>query len=232
MSEKKEKKKSKALKPILLIILILLAFASWFAYEKYNAIFQANVNSNSRSHILIVPTGTTYPELKKNLFDNNIIIDSLSFDWVANFMNYEKVRAGRFEIKKGWNNRRLVNHLKAGKQSTVKVVVNNERTVEDIAGKIAKVIEPDSLAIINTFRDTNLLKQNGFVNETFISLFIPNTYDFYWNTQPEDLLDRMLKENDKFWSANERRNKAADLKLNPEEIYTLASIVEKEPIKI
>lgn len=228
MSEPKEKKKSKIFKPILFAILILLVVGGWFAHEKYNAIFEPNVSGEVSSHFLEVPTGTDYGTLKNLLYDQKIIIDSTSFDWVAQFMKYQTVRAGRYKISQGWNNRRLVNFLKSGKQSTVKVVVNNERTVEEIAGKISKVLELDSLAIISTFLDTNLLKQNGYNEETFISLFIPNTYDFYWNTKPEDLLERMLKENDKFWSAKERRNKAADLQLTPEEIYTLASIVEKE----
>ncbi len=227
-TEVTEKKKSKALKPILFMLLLLCTVAAWFAYGKYHAIFEPNVNTNSKTHILEVPTGTDYSELKKLLFDKQILKDSASFNWVATFMKYEKVRPGRFEIQSGWNNRRLVNHLKAGKQSTVKVVVNNERTVEEIAGKIAKVIEADSLSLISTFQDSTLLKQNGYTAETSISIFIPNTYDYYWNTKPADLLERMLKENEKFWSSNERKNKAADLQLSPEEIYTLASIVEKE----
>ena len=228
MPEETEKKKSRILKPVLLIILLLGAVGSWFAYDKYQEIFEPNVISSSTDHILEVPTGTDYTQLKKILFDNKIIRDSASFDWVATNMKYSKIRPGRFEIKRGWNNRRLVNHLKAGKQATVKVVVNNERTVEEIAGKVSKIIEADSSAIMATFHDTTLLKANGYNKETFISLFIPNTYDFYWNTKPEDLLERMLKENEKFWSAKDRKNKAADLKLTPEEIYTLASIVEKE----
>jgi len=228
MSELPEKKKSKAFKPILLILMIGIAVAAWFGYGKYNYIFEPNVSSNAANHILEVPTGTDYLGLKKILVEDGILKDSTSFDWVANFMKYKTVRPGRFEIKAGWNNRRLVNFLKAGKQSTVKVVVNNERTVEEIAGKISKVLELDSLEIISTFQDTAMLKRNGYTEETFISLFIPNTYDYYWNTKAKDLVERMLKENDKFWSTKERRKKAAALKMTPEEIYTLASIVEKE----
>jgi len=228
MSEQPEKKKLKAFKPILMILLIFIAAAIWIGYGKYNYIFEPNVKNNSTAHILEVPTGTDYIGLKKILFDDEIINDSTSFNWVANFMKYKKVRPGRFEIKPGWNNRRLINFLKAGKQSTVKIVVNNERTVDEIAGKISKVLEPDSLEIISIFNDTAFLKRNGYTKETFISLFIPNTYDFYWNTKPKDFVERMVKEHDKFWAAKERKNKTVDLKMTPEEIYTLASIVEKE----
>jgi UPF0755 protein len=100
----------------------------------------------------------------------------------------------------------------------------------NVAAKAARFIEPDSLAIVRLFQDQDYLDSIGYNTETLMTLFIPNTYEFYWNTTPRAFVERMIKEHDKFWN-KERRAKAEKLGLNPAEVYTLASIVERETLR-
>ena len=138
------------------------------------------------------------------------------------------MRAGRFEVKPGWTNRELIQHLRNGEQAPVKVVLNNERLLEEVAGKVSDFIETDSLTLLNTFRDQNFLNEIGYTRETLISAFIPNTYEMYWNTDAKGFVRRMLKEHDAFWDKNNRRAKAKVIGMSETEIYTMASIVERE----
>jgi UPF0755 protein len=100
----------------------------------------------------------------------------------------------------------------------------------NVAAKAARFIEPDSLAIVTLLQDEAYLDSIGYSRETLQSIFIPNTYQFFWNTSPRGFVERMLKEHDRFWSKNRRRAKAERLGLTPEEVYTLASIIEKETL--
>ena len=103
--------------------------------------------------------------------------------------------------------------------------------IENVAAKAARFIEPDSVDLLIAFRNPINLEKYGFTEETLMSLFIPNTYEFFWNTSPEAFLERMKKEHDKFWEQNNRLKKAEKLGLKPAEVYTVASIVEKETLQ-
>jgi len=140
------------------------------------------------------------------------------------------MRAGRFEVEPGWSMLQLIRHLRNGPQSPVQLVLNNERLPENVAAKAAQFIEPDSIAIWSAMQQEAFIKELGFSPETLMSLFIPNTYEFFWNTKPKAFLNRMKREHDRFWGTNQRREKAEQLGLSPAEVYTLASIVEKETL--
>ena len=125
------------------------------------------------------------------------------------------------------NNNDLVNLLRSGKQSPVKVTFNNVRSLKDVSSKLSQYLEADSNQIYESFIDNKFLSDNQLNINNVISVFIPNTYEFYWNTSADDLRARMMREYKTFWN-RERRKKAAKLKLSYSEISTLASIVEKE----
>jgi UPF0755 protein len=117
--------------------------------------------------------------------------------------------------------------LRAGKQDPVKLVFNNIRTKQELAGNISAQIEADSVSILTKLDDNNYLKQFGFTSQNVMSMFIPNTYEVYWNITAEKFMERMFKENKAFW--NEKRiQKLKEIRLTQLEAYTLASIVEKE----
>ena len=108
------------------------------------------------------------------------------------------------------------------------MVLNYGWLLEDVAAKASQFIEPDSTDLINLFLNERYIKNSGYTIETLMSLFIPNTYEFYWNTTAENFFERMVKEHNRFWNTNDRLSKANKLGMTPNEVYTLASIVERE----
>ncbi len=217
-------------KLILGVVAVGLLGLGVFGYGKYQQIFEPNVPNTLENKIIEFPTGSTYQEMVNLLHQNGFLKDTVSFNWVAAQMKYKKanMRTGRFEIQANWSNRKLIQHLRNGKQATTKVVLTNERLPENVAAKVARFIEPDSLEMWQLFQDEKFLDEQGFSKETLMSVFIPNTYDFFWNTTPQKFFERMKKEHSKFWEKDDRLSKAKALDMTPEEVYTLASIVEKE----
>jgi UPF0755 protein len=112
----------------------------------------------------------------------------------------------------------------------VNLAFNNQERLENLCDRISSQIEPDTTKLLSVFRDSLFLKQNGFTKENVIAMFIPNSYEFYWNVSAEKFRDKMLKEYKKFWTL-ERLIKAKKLGLSPVEVMTLASIVHKETVK-
>lgn len=138
-----------------------------------------------------------------------------------------KVKPGRYEIGNGISTFSLVRNLRNGRQAPVELTIASIRTVEDLAGKLSKQLEADSLAFLNVLRDESECRSFGLNTQTISSIFLPNTYEIYWNTTPEQLLKRMKKESDAFWTDG-RKAKAKAAGLTPVEVITLASIVDQE----
>lgn len=223
-------KKSSALKFVLVFLCIAIAAGGYFAWQPLKAIYLSGVPNEIADNYVCIPTGSSFEQVVAILKKGRFIRDESDFRWLAERMNYkkEKMRAGRFEIKPGWTNRELIQHLRNGEQAPVKLVLNNERLPEDVAGKASEFIEADSLSLIRTFRDQSFLNEIGYTAETLLTAFIPNTYEMYWNTDAKGFVKRMLKERDAFWGKNGRRAKAGALGLSEQEVYILASIVERE----
>ena len=123
----------------------------------------------------------------------------------------------------------LIRHLRNGKQAPIDLVLTNERLPENVAAKAARFIEPDSVAILNFLQKDPLIGELGYTRETLMSMFIPNTYEFFWNTTPRGFVERMHKEHERFWDANNRRQKAEKLDLTPAEVYTLLPLWKRKP---
>lgn len=205
----------------------------FIAYDKYNSIMSPNVPNQLENNIVIIPINSSFKGVVKILHANSQIIDTVSFRQVAELMNYKKpnMRSGRFKIRPSWSNRTLISHLRAGSQATVNLVFNYGWILEDVASKVSQFIEADSVDLVNLFYNENYIKEFGYTTETLMSLFIPNTYEFYWNQNEVDFFQRMIKENKLFWESNNRLAKAEKLGMNTLEVYTLASIVEREVSK-
>lgn len=219
------------MKPATRLTIIIISFTCVaIAAFLYFNIFGAAVPLTIQNPYVYVPTGATFEQVVDSLTDKGIIKNERTFRLLAERMNYMKdpMRAGRFEVKPGWSMIKLIRHLRNGSQAPVKVVLNNERMVENVAAKAARFIEPDSLTIWTLLQNPNYLQNIGYNQDSLMSVFIPNTYEFYWNTTPQQFMERMLKEHDNFWKSNNRAQKAAALGYTPNQIYTLASILEKE----
>ncbi|TAL73588.1 MAG: endolytic transglycosylase MltG [Bacteroidetes bacterium] len=196
-----------------------------------NILFGLSVRVENKNHIIYIPTGASYLQvvdtLKKNLSIKNLKI----LDWFAKKKNYPAlIKPGRYVIDKDLSYNKLINILRAGRQTPVRITFNNLRTLNLIAGKFGRQIEADSLQIINFLSDELNFVSDGFTKENIVALFIPNTYQFYWNTDAKGLYARMLKEYKLFWN-DDRLAKAKVKGLDPKEVAILASIIDDEVVK-
>ena len=198
------------------------------AYQLYQYIFQENVKNN---YVLIIPENATLEQVTDSLQTNDVLLNYKAFKWVSKKKKYpENIKSGRYIFQKGKNTNELVNMLRGGLQQPVDVIFNNVRFKEDLAGKVSKYIQADSLSILNLFYNENKIEEYGFTTETFRAMFIPNTYEFYWTATAEDFANRMHAEYNRFWN-EERKNKAEEIGLTPIEVSILASIVQSETSK-
>jgi UPF0755 protein len=220
-----EPKPKNTLRKVLLTLFVLVLATGGFL--AWNFFLKPNVPARLTNEYVHFPTGSTLDDMVRILKEENFIKDEASFRMMAERMSL-KGRAGRFKIKPGMSSFQLARFLRSGEQSAVKLVLVNERLPEHIAGKAARFIEADSLSILSLLNDPVYLDSIGFTPETILSLFIPNTYEFFWNTSPRKFVERMIKEHDKFWQTNGRQAKADALGLTREQVYTVASIVERE----
>ncbi|NNE25992.1 MAG: endolytic transglycosylase MltG [Saprospiraceae bacterium] len=215
------------MKRIAIAVLVTLILAgAGLAYMGYNAIYKDNINTKDATTIYI-PDGADFDQLLDTLSQNNILINESSFGWVAKLMKFENVKPGKYIIQPEWNNRECIQYLRLGLQQPVNVTFNNVRTVDELAGIFAEYLQPDSLSFLNAIMDSALHESLGMNAQTILSLFIPNTYEMYWNTNPDKLIRRMVEEHKRFW--NEERSALQEASgFSKTEIYTIASIVQKE----
>jgi UPF0755 protein len=213
--------------------LLILLTGLFVAFTLYKSIYTPNINQDKEDLLLEIPSESSFQDVYSILRKGNYLVDSLSFYRVATLMKYVKddVPSGKYQLLPTWNNRELIGNLRSGNQIPVKVTFNNLRTVEELAGKISYYMEMDSLDILQSLKQEEKLKELGLNKDNILSLFIPNTYNLYWNEDVDKLLSRMKNENEKFWASNDRLAKAEALGLTKEEVYTLASIVEKESLR-
>jgi len=210
---------------------ILIATAGIFlifvivVYVKY---FTNNTKDISKEFYVEIPTGSSYENMLEII--SPYVTNINDFKFVASIRSYDdKVKPGRFLIKKGMSSFGLVSTLR--RNIPVNLAFNNQERLENLCVRISSQIEPDTTKLLTVFRDSLFLKQNGFTKDNVIAMFIPNSYEYYWNVTAEKFRDKMLKEYQKFWTL-ERLMKAKKLGLSPVEVITLASIVHKETVKI
>ncbi len=223
-----EKRMRKWLLATLVLALLLVATVIYYGIK----IYAPNVKiGNHDEQFIRIPSGATQSDVLYLLEQKKCIQNIGNLKWVMNKKHYKgKVHSGQFRLKDGMNNNQLVNMLRAGIQYPVTLTFNNTRTIEDFAGKIAKQIELDSITLLNTFRNKKQINALGFTPETIIAMFIPNTYEVYWNISVDAFLKRMYREYGKFWTS-QRKSQAKQIGLTPIEVATLASIIDEETSK-
>ena len=223
------KKRTKVILVVLAVILMVAILAGSWAY---NRVMKPNVTTpDQKEFSLFIPTGADIDQVKDSLYANHLIKDPSSFEWVAQRKDYaHHVKPGRYVLKDGMSNNQLTNMLRGGLQTPVKVTFNNMRDVRMLAGRIGAQIEADSAAIVAYLEDAGNLSCLGFNLQTIPAMFLPNTYEFYWNTDAEKFVEKMKGEYDKYWNA-ERLDKAKAKGLSPVQVSILASIVDKETNK-
>ena len=207
------------------VALIGLLICGAFAYYIYGAMFSPNTTFENDTAYIYVPTNATYTEVRSQL--EPLLDDIGSFDALAKQKKYSSnIKAGRFAISKGMNNNEIINSIRS-KNLPIKIAFNNQHNLADLAGRISIQIEADSVSLLNEMTDETFLTKNGFNKATALGMYLPNSYEFFWNTSAETFRDRMLKEYNRFWT-DTRKAQAKQLNLSPNEVITLASIVHEE----
>ena len=193
----------------------------------YIKFFTSNTNFDKEEVYVEIPTGSNYDEVQSII--SPFIKNMSDFEFIASLRSYpDHVKPGRFLLKKGMSAFQLVSAMR--RNVPVKLAFNNQERLENLCERISSQIEPDTTKLLATFRDSTFLQKNGFTSETVFAMFLPNTYEFYWNVTPEKFRDTMLEEYNRFWT-KERIAKATELNMTPVQVITLASIVHKETVK-
>ncbi len=218
-------KRAKFLIALSLIIILALGLTALNYYLRY---FGPSV-TNSQKY-LYIKTGSTFDDVYQTIRKEEIVKDSVVFKWVALSMKYPgSVKPGRYALKEGMNNRRFVNMLKAGNQDPVKLSFRNQRLKGDFSKYVSEQLEPDSAEIMSLLDSTEFISKFGFTRDNIYTMFIPNSYEMYWNISADKFFKRMYDEYQKFWNLT-RLEKAKELGLSKADVSILASIVDAEAL--
>ena len=229
----KDKKIVKIRRIVFGILSIIIILSVILFIKMYKAILYPNVLiTNGENISLYISSKDNFENVKEKLYSENIIINKKRFEWLAKKLDYPRyVKSGHYIIADGMNNNKLLNMLRSGSQTPIDLTFNNIRTVEQLAGRMSEQIDADSISIINAIKENATLKEMGFNNESYAALFIPNTYELYWNIDANELIDKMINEYKRFWT-EDRLKKSENVGLSPIEVSILASIVDKETVKV
>lgn len=208
----------------MLILSVPAGFGAWWFYKIY---YKPGTHLGDEKGIFYVHTGTTYDQLVDELEAKKIIESRKDFEFTAQLKKFENPKPGRYRIREGMTYRELINMFTAGLQEPVMMTFNTVRTKQDLARQVGRYLETDSLEIVTLLEDESFSAKYGFTDETFLTMFIPDTYEFYWNTSAEEFFTRMADEYKKFWD-DDRKKKAEAVGLSQSEVSILASIVESE----
>lgn len=207
--------------------------AAYFLYpyiNLYNAKNLDNLSFTGKSISLNLEKDIPFSELACYLFDKKIIQDTIAFNLLVKYKNYndDTLVKSKILIKRKWNNNVLINQLYLMRnQQIISLTVPSTRNLEELSKAISKKIGMDETELYAAFSDPTYSSKYGFSYEQFACMFIPNTYEFYNDLNPDKFISLMAKEYKKFWNT-ERKNKASQLGLSQSEVSILASIVQCE----
>lgn len=212
-------------KIVMTIVLLGLVAMAGFAYYVYTNIFTPNTAFNNEEAHVYIATGASFADVQQEL--SPLLSDMKTFVTVANRKGYSSnIKPGHFVIKKGSNNNEIINSIRTG-NIPIKIKFNNQERLENLAGHMAKQMEADSIAFLAAMKNLDFIKKSGFTEDTALGMYIPNTYEVYWNSSPKAFCEKMLKEYNAFWNTT-RNAKAKALNMTRDEVMALASIVQKE----
>jgi UPF0755 protein len=207
------------------IVVLALACTGIFYYLRF---WGANVTD--KQQYLYIHTGATYNDVYDTIQAKGIVKDTTTFNWAAHNMKYvNKVKPGRYRLKEGMSNRQLIRMLQLGDQEAVKINIHNLRLKEQFAGFVGHKLEADSASIFRLMDSTAYVQQFGFTTDNVYVMFMPDTYEIYWNISPEKLFAKMKKHYDTFWTPA-RKQQAANVGISPIQVSILASIVDAEAV--
>jgi UPF0755 protein len=207
------------------IVILALGITGVVYYLRY---FGPNVTN--KQQYLYINSEANFNDVYQTIREQHIVKDTTTFLWSAQNMKYTgRVKPGKYRLHEGMSNRKLINMLAAGNQEPVDLKFRGFRLKSQFAGFVSKQIEPDSIAIISLLDSARFVEKYGFTTENVYTMFMPNTYQLYWNTSAQQFFTRMHSEYEKFWTAG-RKQQADALNLTPIQVSILASVVDAEAL--
>lgn len=212
-------------KKIIVIVIVVVAIVTILGAWCYNMFYSPAVEERTT---VVLCGDESYEEMTAKV--KRSVAYDWAFDFYAKYLGLDEgIEPGAYTFDEGMNVISVVRTLKFGSDNAVRLTINNARTPEILAGKIARQIEADSVAVVMALRDRTLIAEMGFdTAEAMFSIFLPNSYEVYADISPEALVRRMKQESDRYWGAAERKEQLARVGLTPYEVMTLASIVHEE----
>ncbi|MGB1171717.1 MAG: endolytic transglycosylase MltG [Flavobacteriaceae bacterium] len=202
-----------------LLFSLLLLFSAIFYWD--------NTSFETDTATIYVESDWDFESLQEALAPH--LKSSALFAIAAKAKGYSsRVRSGKYEIAKGLSNNEIINRLRL-KSDPITITFNNQERLENLAGRLAQVLEPDSLSFLTAMNNAAFLKAKGFTSQTALAMYLPNSYEFFWDVLPAVFCERIYKEYQTFWNST-RRAQANQQGLTPVEVITLASIVHKEAV--
>ena len=187
-----------------------------------------NTKIAEKSQSIFVPTGTSFETLKEILEPH--LRSTITFSLAAKAKRFDTPRIGHFVLKPSMGNQQIINALRSG-NTPIQVVFNNQQTIAHLAGRVAEQLELDSLSLTKEIESPYFMDSVNLNREELLSLFLPNSYEMYWNISAAEFCQRMQRENDLFWNES-RESKRKRLNMSRAEVIKLAAIVNEESRKV
>ena len=187
-----------------------------------------NTKIAEKSQSIFVPTGTSFATLKEILEPH--LRSTITFSLAAKAKRFDTPRIGHFVLKPSMGNQQIINALRSG-NTPIQVVFNNQQTIAHLASRVAEQLELDSLSLIKEIESPYFMDSVNLNREELLSLFLPNSYEMYWNISAAEFCQRMQRENDLFWNES-RESKRKRLNMSRAEVIKLAAIVNEESRKV
>lgn len=220
-SGKETRKKPKLWRIVLCVVLVIGALAMWY-------LFFASFSTKSEPAYIYIDTDDNIDSVRTKLAEAAEPSQMMGFNILASITSYgSKIRTGRYEISPSKSTYNLIRSMKNGEQSPIMLTIPTAWTKEIMAARIAPKLMTDSASLASAMNDMALCKTYGMDTNTITTIFIPNTYEVYWNITPEQFIQRMYKEYQNFWN-KDRTTRAEAMGLTKTEVVTLASIVDGE----
>lgn len=215
----------------LVVFLVLSILLITFTFYAYQICYTPNILVGKEDRYIFIPHNATFETVQKILHEGEYVQDLMSFSFLSRLMDYDKrVKPGRYALQANMNNLTAIRFLRAGEQESVRITFNNARLISELATKITQntgVTPAEFEAALVSFA---LRKKPEFTPDNILSMFIPNTYEVYYSITPDQLVERMYAEYQRFWN-KERKKKADSIGLTPIQVSILASIVQAESVK-
>jgi UPF0755 protein len=185
----------------LIVFLVLSVLLISFSYYGYQICYTPNILVGKEDHVIVIPDSANFEKVQQILHEGNYVQDLISFSFLAKLMDYDKgVKSGRYTLRANMTNIEAIRYLRLGLQEPVKITFNNVRLIPDLSERITKNLEMKPEQFEAALIDFAMTNKYGFNKDNILCMFIPNTYEVYYNSSPKQLIERMHEEYEKFWN--------------------------------